>query len=78
MAEEKFDNDVNYNGQICPYPVVKIIECVEKMEPGQKCRFCVDDPLATKSIPDELEEFKNIQYEIVRKRWFWEIIIQKS
>lgn len=78
MSSEEYGSDVNYVGELCPYPVVKILEHVENMKPGDKFRFCVDDPLAVKSIPDELEAFDDIRHEIVRKEVFWEVIIERA
>ncbi len=60
-------------GKVCPYPVVEVISIVESMDVGEKCTFYVDDPLAVKSIPEELEEFEDIDLNVTPKGKFWEI-----
>jgi TusA-related sulfurtransferase len=63
--EEKGDEPVMLTGRFCPYPVVCVIEKAEVLRSGESCTFVVDDPMAIKSIPEELEELGH-----------WEISIQ--
>ncbi len=72
------DENVDLVRRYCPYVVVEVIRLVEKMKDGDRLVCCVDDPLATKSIPEELEEFENVRYFISKKKVFWEVIIEKG
>ena len=65
-------------GKFCPYPVVTIICTVARMQHGEQRRFIVDDPLATKSVPEELEEFDDVRCEIHEHEEGWEIIVWKD
>ena len=73
---EKLSDDssvIDLCGKVCPYPVVELISIVESMKVGQNCVFYVDDPLAIKSIPEELEEFEDVDLRVTPKGKFWEI-----
>lgn len=63
--------DVNLEGQICPYPVMHIIYESEQMQPGESRTYIVDDPLAIKSVPEELEDYANhlVSIETVGRLW---------
>lgn len=71
------DSFVELRGRFCPFPVVNVITEVEQMRPGQKKKFCVDDPLAIKSIPEELED-ENVVIEIKKIDKGWEIEVAKN
>ena len=78
-----FENSghVDLRGKICPYPVVQIIETVDNMDAGDGMIFLVDDPLAVKSVPEELEEmddFGNIVLHIEKCTGFWKIMIARK
>ncbi len=68
----------NLIGKFCPYPVVTIICHVGNMVQGETRNFIVDDPLATKSVPEELEDFENITCEVIEHGENWMITIKKS
>ncbi len=70
--------EINLEGQICPFPVMHIVRKVDMMRSGEVLRFTVDDPLAIKSVPEELEESPGISVDIRPAGRAWEIIIQKS
>ena len=70
--------EISLYGKICPYPVVEIVYEVDKMREGEKCRFLVDDPLAIKSVPEELEDYNDIAISIDRIDKGWEIGISKE
>ncbi len=65
-------------GQVCPYPVMNIIRDVDNMQSGQIIKFVVDDPLAVKSVPEELDEYDDIVVQINKYNGGWEIVITKS
>ena len=65
-------------GKVCPYPVVQIIREVDKLRPGESCRCVVDDPLAIKSVPEELEDYEDIEVVIEPRGRVWEVMIRRS
>lgn len=73
MVAEEIDLD----GKICPYPVVEIVKEVSKMRKGETLTFCVDDPLAIKSVPEELEDYDDLEIEIKKRSKGWNIIVRK-
>lgn len=62
-------------GKNCPFPIMHIIREVDLMHPGEKLQFLVDDPLAIKSVPEELEEYPYLSCDIIPRGRFWEIVI---
>ena len=72
------DSFVELRGKFCPFPVVNVITEVEQMRPGQKRIFCVDDPLAIKSIPEELGEYDDLGISIERQQEGWKINISRT
>ena len=75
MMESK---EVELLGKNCPFPVMHVIREVDLMRPGEKLRFLVDDPLAIKSVPEELEEYRDLTYSISPRGRFWEIVVFKT
>ena len=69
---------VNLTGAVCPYPVMVIIEHAEKLKPGESVSFVVDDPLAIKSVPEELEDDAGIDIAIETCKEGWKITVAKS
>lgn len=70
--------EISLYGKICPYPVVEIVYEVDRMREGEECHFLVDDPLAIKSVPEELEDYDDIAISIDRIEKGWEIGICKE
>ena len=70
--------EVDLLGQVCPYPVVNLIREVLDMPSGAVACFCVDDPLALKSVPEELEEYDDLHVEIRQKSKYWEIEVRRD
>ena len=68
---------VNLMGKFCPYPIVRIVFEVDQLAPGQSVTFVVDDPLALKSVPEELEEYDDISYETTRVDDGWQIMVTR-
>ena len=58
MAEEGLD----FCGKVCPYPVVNVIRAVDRLRAGESIKVRFNDPLASRSIPEELEEYKNLTF----------------
>jgi len=72
------DNELNLQGKICPFPVMHIVREVEMMRSGETLKFIVDDPLAIKSVPEELEESPDLSVTITKTDRVWEIVVVKS
>lgn len=68
---------LDLRGSFCPYPVVETIELIDSCNKGMDIEVLVDDPLAIKAIPEELEEDDLERLEIIKEKRFWKIIIQK-
>jgi len=76
--KEKDDEAVDLQGKLCPFAVMCVIKGVDKMQKGEKRTFLVDDPLATKSIPEELSEYSDVDYKITKLGKGWSIAIKKD
>jgi len=65
-------------GRVCPYPVVEVIREADRLHPGEALRCLVDDPLAIKSIPEELEDYDDISITITPVANGWDIVIERQ
>ena len=65
-------------GKICPYPVVEIVREAGRLGSGETLRCLVDDPLALKSVPEELEEFPDLTLTITDLGRVWEITVARD
>ncbi|RJP62071.1 MAG: sulfurtransferase TusA family protein [Candidatus Auribacter fodinae] len=65
-------------GKFCPFPIIEVVQRVEVMESGECKVFLVDDPLAIRSIPEELEEFEYLDINIKKNNDYWEVIITNT
>jgi TusA-related sulfurtransferase len=65
-------------GEICPIPVVRVLEWVEGLKSGERGCFHIDDPLAVKSIPDELIDMEDVGFEIKRMDSYWELNVWRE
>jgi len=74
MEEKRID----LLGKVCPYPVVNLIREVLEMKSGGTARFRVDDPLALRSVPEELEEYDDLHIEILPRDGHWEIEVSRD
>ena len=72
------EKEVDLKGRVCPFPVMSIIREVDNMEPGKKIVFHFDDPLVLKSVPEELQEYDNITFDVVKKDGSWEMSVIKK
>ena len=70
--------EMNLVGKLCPFPVMYIIREVDLMRSGEVLNFRVDDPLAIKSVPEELEEVPGVSVKISEDGESWEITIIKD
>jgi TusA-related sulfurtransferase len=70
--------EVDLRGKLCPYPIAHVVFEVDMMEKGDKKVFLIDDPLAKKSIPEELEDYNSLNIDIFKdkekKCWVVEIM----
>lgn len=58
-------------GKYCPYPIMYIIDEVDRMSPDERILFFVDDPLAIKAVEEELEDYPDISVKIEKKDKYW-------
>ena len=72
------DKKKNLTGKFCPFPVVAIICAVTKMAHGEEMRFVVDDPQATRNVPEELDEFPDVRCSIRKHELGWEIVVLRD
>ncbi|MDI6786640.1 MAG: sulfurtransferase TusA family protein [bacterium] len=70
--------EINLLGKVCPYPVMYIIREVDMMRSGENVKCLVDDPLATKSVLEELEDYDDVSISIVKLFHQWEINIARG
>ena len=68
---------LNLKGKFCPYPIMHIIEKVDILQKNSTIKCLVDDPLAIKSVPEELEEYDDVSISITKETKGWEISIKK-
>ena len=64
-------------GLICPHPIAIIVQNVHGMAVGETIRFLVDDPLALKAIPEELDEYGDLQIAVREHHGHWEILVTR-
>lgn len=64
-------------GKVCPYPVVQIVREADRLRSGETLRCLVDDPLALKAVPEELEDCPDLTVTIVEQGAGWEITISR-
>lgn len=67
----------NFNGQVCPFPVINSIKQFKQLLPGDTLEITTDDPLAMKSIPEELAE-SGVDIVVEKRDFDWLIIINRK
>ena len=70
--------EVDLCGKICPFPIMLIIKEVDNMAPGEEISFVIDDPLALKSVPEEMEDFSGYSHNITSRDNVWVINIKRE
>ncbi len=76
---QKLENiQKDLTGILCPYCILDVLRVVEKMGKGTANSFIVDDPLAIKAIPEELEDEDDLKVEIERLKKSWKILITRN
>ena len=68
---------VDLQGKICPFCVMHVIQQIDQLKPGEQCTFRVDDPLAVKAVPEEMEEYPDCEYSVERENESWVIHVQR-
>jgi len=66
---------IDLKGKLCPFAVMCIIKDVDNMKRGQTRLFIVDDPLAIKSVPEELAEYEATSVDVRKLEKAWEISV---
>ncbi|MES9961370.1 MAG: sulfurtransferase TusA family protein [Sedimenticola sp.] len=69
------DNVVDLKGKLCPFAVMCIIKEVDSMQRGETRVFMVDDPLAIKSVPEELADYEAASVDVCKQEKGWEISV---
>lgn len=69
---------IDLYGKVCPYPVVDIVRCADRLRSGETLRCLVDDPLAIKSVPEELEDYPDVSVSINACKGGWEITVARE
>lgn len=70
--------ELDLKEKICPYVVMEIIRKALKMKSGEKIKFLVCDPLALKSVPEELDDYDVFSIDINSHKEGWEIVIRRK
>lgn len=64
-------------GCVCPVPVMKALRKFEEISSGEQIELLTDDPLAIKTIPDEITE-SEAKVEVIADGRHWKVIITKK
>ncbi|WP_456474500.1 sulfurtransferase TusA family protein [Candidatus Pyrohabitans sp.] len=48
--------ELDLRGEICPVPLIKTLEALEKLEEGEVLRVLVDMPCAKQNVPKHMAE----------------------
>ena len=72
------DSQVDLNGKLCPFIIMYVLREVNRMQSGESRVFQVDDPLAIKSVPEELESNKDVTVEIEKISVGWLVKVDKQ
>jgi TusA-related sulfurtransferase len=75
--KEEINGTCDLNGMNCPFPLIRILREAMQMAAGETKSFLVDDPLAVKAIPEELEDYADIRIAITEQGASWKIIITR-
>ena len=81
LKNDKTEDDssqIDLMSKLCPFAVMYVIKEVDAMKSGQTLTFLVDDPLAIKSVPEELADYKMMSCKIKKIENGWAIIIAKN
>ncbi len=72
------DKIIDLKGKMCPLPVVIILKMIDNMTAGQEMKFIFDDPMVLKSVPEEMEDYQDVEISIFQHKSFWEMTIVKK
>lgn len=76
--DEAEQDQMDLIGKLCPFAVMYVVREVDKMQAGETKTFLVDDPLATKSVREELDDYEGVQVEISKLTKAWAITVSKD
>lgn len=71
------DRSVDLIKKVCPFVLMSILKEIGKIKRGETVTFLVNDPLAIKSIPEEIQEYKDLVHTIIKLPEGWKIIITR-
>lgn len=72
------ENLIDMREKMCPFLVMYILQEVAILKVGEQRVFLVDDPLAIKSVPEELEEMDDLECEVVKlDKGGWNIVVSR-
>jgi TusA-related sulfurtransferase len=63
-------------GKVCPYPLIKALEAMKKLQKGDTLELLTDEPLAIKSVPAECKKY-GFKVKVVRIERGWKIVIRR-
>lgn len=73
------NEELDFSDKMCPFLVMYILQEVAKIHKGDSKAFLVQDPLALKSIPEELAEISDLEVRIDKAdKTHWRITIARS
>jgi TusA-related sulfurtransferase len=76
--KDRLPEPEDLTGLVCPRPIAEIVQAVHALEVGASLRFLVDDPLALKAVPEELEEYGDLEIEVHEESGCWEITVTRT
>ena len=56
MTDINVDETIDVRGEVCPYPDVKSMRKIKKMESGKVLEILLDYPLSAEKIPRSMEK----------------------
>jgi len=78
MTSTMTERVVDLIKKVCPFVVMAILRETGKMQKGDTTTFIVNDPLAIKSIPEELDDYyDDLTYTIHKVDEGWRIKISR-
>ncbi|MET0093080.1 MAG: sulfurtransferase TusA family protein [Sedimenticola sp.] len=77
-GKPKNEELVDLQGKLCPFAVMCVIRGVDGMLEGEEKTYLVDDPLAIKSVPEELSEYSDVSCKITKIDSGWAISVKKD
>ena len=75
---EQFDQELNLEGEVCPYTFVKSKLALEAMESGQTLRVLVDNSESASNVPRSMELEGHEVLSVDKADKGWNITVKKA